>query len=198
MTSTKLLFDVAGLNLADAIRGIAWRLDPVRSRDSSGDENVIEIAVQNADSVEFEEVTAEIITEISNIDADEAVVYAEENFHILLVTFLRTMLDQRFSGKISMSVPEEELTNFTAVDIPAELAQYRKMEKEKKIENSEGTKRFRHRGTKAIMNDTITPLFTHLSAGIHRLTVKSDKEFSGINKEFADIKEILGRIEKKR
>lgn len=188
MPSTKLLFDVGGLSLVDAVRGIGWRLDPVRREVIGSDETVVEIAIQNADKVIFGDETASTISEIAKINKKEAAAWALENFHMLLVVFLRVMLSQRYRGKITLNPRQSSLSGFEQVDILADLGQYGSMKQ--RIENIEGTTNSIHRGTKAVMNETLTPLFSHLSAGISRLSAKSDQEF-------ADIKAILLRLEKK-
>ncbi|MCR2832399.1 hypothetical protein [Parerythrobacter lacustris] len=185
MTSTRLLFDVSGLDLVDAIQGIGWRLDPVRREAEGSDEDVVEIAVQNADKVVFAQETAATISEIAKVDKNEATAWALENFHILLVALLRTMLSQNYKGKITMNPKRNQIRGFLRVDILDDLKQYETMKK--KIENIEGTESSIRRGTKSVMNDTLTPLFTHLSAGISKIGKKSDKEFS-------DIKGILKEI----
>lgn len=185
MASTKLLFDVGGLNLVDAVRGIGWRLDPVRKEAVGSEETVVEIAVQNADKVIFADETAATISEIAEIDKEEAAKWAAENFHMLLVVFLRVVLEQRYRGKITLNPNVRKIRDFEKVDIIDDLKQYGVMKK--RLEHIEGTTRFIHRGTKTIMNDSLTPLFSHLSSGISRLSAKNDKEFADVKSMLAEI-----------
>lgn len=167
--TAKLKFDVAGMNLTDAVERISWRLDPVWPV-TYKTERVYEIAVLNADKIVLDLPTSDIIKDMSKANPSNAVTAALAIVVMMFATFLIVRKLNGFTGNIRVEDDPNSVKDFENVDLNTVPKQYEAMKQD--IADTEGVIGEIERSVKSTLTETLTPLFSNLSASVS--SVKAD------------------------